>query len=111
MRYRLLTCLIIIAVGSSLFGCSHENSRVDEKVKIAQVQEAVFELSDNIRDVEIEMSSLHQIQVYVYSDSIEMSEDELIVKVEEIADEFDQNEDDEYIVDVEDIRVLIEQRR
>ena len=40
-----------------------------------------------------------------------MSEDELIVKVKEIADEFDLNEDDEYIVDVEDIRVLIEQRR
>lgn len=111
MRYRYLPFLIFLVAVAVLSGCSQKDPYVEERAKIAEVQESAFELSDEIRAVEVEMSEQHNIHVYVYSSLVESDTDELIEQVEDIARASNLNESDEYYVDVNDISVLIERRR
>lgn len=90
-------------------GCNASSrARAKENHVISDAQREIYQISDNIRFVDVAIIRTHTIYVYVYEDYIEYDEEELTEKIIEIAEAHDLNEDDHYSVQIQDISARTE---
>lgn len=92
-----------------LGGSNNSDKEIEERAKISRIQQGVYQLSDNIRFVDIASGDTPIIYVYVYEEYIELDEDNLRKQVSTITYEQELiNSDDSCIVMIEDIGRLLE---
>ena len=107
-RYTLVVVFLMI-FALLVCGCNVSSyKRAKEKHRLSEVQRDIYEISDNIRFVDVAVVRTHTIYVYVYADYIEYDEEELMEKIIEIADAHDLNEEDHYSVQIQDISARTE---
>lgn len=97
-------------LSAQVCSCSNNSDKeIEERAKISRIQQGVYQLSDNIRFVDIASGDTPIIYVYVYEEYIELDEDNLREQVSTITYEQELiNSDDSCIVMIEDIGRLLE---
>ena len=103
-------CIIMIMmILISLLSCS--NNKADHQGRdwnaIWEFQEAVYNLSPEIRAVEVKGDASY-IDVYVYSQYLDIEEGELNAKVEDIAIEHELSDKGDYRINILDISMAPE---
>lgn len=103
-----LACILIAFALLSLSACSSkERERIKKNDRFCEFQDEVFDLSPDIRAVE-ETVDTSWIVIYVYSDHLELTEEELKETIERIAIEHDIADTDSYNIEIRDIEEAVQ---